>query len=185
MEKKLIKANCKVEDLIKELIPSDTIDAVENFSSKDDFQKSDVDKIGEMLGYQNGAPFSSMEQEKKTHLITSFKKNLALLIQKTWVEAHDNALKEEVLYRLGLLFEERNIDWKTSYAPFLNIIKKAIFLMFGEQFGCDDFTEYALRIDGGFGIFWWFVASLPEEPVWGADKCEMAVLLGMYFLANY
>jgi hypothetical protein len=57
--------------------------------------------------------------------------------------------------------------------------------MFGSQTKNDDFTEYAFRIDPEFGVFWWYIQSLPHESDWPEEKCRIAVLLGMYFLANY
>ena len=48
-----------------------------------------------------------------------------------------------------------------------------------------DFEEYSLRIDPEFGIFWLYVKSLPPEQDWQKDKARVAMLLGMFFLANY
>ena len=57
--------------------------------------------------------------------------------------------------------------------------------MFGAQAKKDDFLEYALRIDPGFGIFWWYISNLPPKSEWSEEKSRLAILLGMYFLANY
>ena len=71
------------------------------------------------------------------------------------------------------------------FKVFLDIIDKSVYLMFGQQTKSDDFGEYSLRIDPEFGIFWWFIQCLPKQPEWSNEKCRNAVLLGMYFLANY
>lgn len=179
------KITSKATELIKLLVGDDKIAAVKNFTTSNTLNNNDVDLIASMLGYHIDVPFSKMCEDKKNRLITSFKRNLSLLIQKTWIEETDSALKDEVLYKLDTLKMSPDIDWVASYDKFLDIIHKAIFLMFGEQFQTPDFCEYALRIDGTFGVFWWYIISLPKKPAWEADKCHIAVLLGMYFLANY
>jgi hypothetical protein len=57
--------------------------------------------------------------------------------------------------------------------------------MFGQQTDSEEFTEYTLRIDPEFGIFWWYISNLPDSINWAEEKCKIAMLLGMYFLANY
>ena len=76
-------------------------------------------------------------------------------------------------------------DWTKNFSEFLTILNEAVYLMFGQQTKSGDFGEYSLRIDPGFGIFWWYVKSLPATAEWPVEKCRNAVLLGMYFLANY
>ena len=113
----------------------------------------------------------------------SFKNNLKLLIEKTWVEKSDIALKEQILFQLEKFCNES--DWTKNFSEFLTILNEAVYLMFGQQTKSGDFGEYSLRIDPGFGIFWWYVKSLPATAEWPVEKCRNAVLLGMYFLANY
>ena len=60
-----------------------------------------------------------------------------------------------------------------------------VYLMFGSQAKSKDFAEYALRIDPEFGIFWWYVSSIPKDAEWESEKNRVVILLGMYFLANY
>ena len=57
--------------------------------------------------------------------------------------------------------------------------------MFGAQAKNEDFPAYAFRIDPEFGVFWWYIQSLPHEVSWPEEKCRVVLLLGMYFLANY
>lgn len=117
-------------------------------------------------------------------LLSSFKRNLALLVQKTWVESTDVALKDSVLYRLEQ-FRKTDILWCESYEPFLSLIRDAVYLMFGKESRESGFDEYAMRIDPEFGAFWHFIASLPARPAWTEDKYHKAIDCGMLFLANY
>mgnify|MGYP006916028739 CR=1 FL=1 len=169
----------KVQNLIEEFIEKDTVQAVINFTSGTDNDNATVDKIAAMFGY--AGDFSGEDEQK---LIESFQKNLKLLIEKTWVEKSDIALKEQILFQLEKLCSDTS-DWAKTYDVFLNVLSEAVYLMFGQQTKSDDFGEYSLRIDPGFGIFWWYIKSLPTSAEWPVEKCRNAVLLGMYFLANY
>ena len=123
------------------------------------------------------------DDEEIKKLVLSFKHNLTLLIQKTWVEKSDIALKEQLLYQLDLFLG--NEEWLTNYTLFLQMINQAVFLMFGQKPDSPDFDEYSLRIDPEFGIFWWYISNLPTKIEWSEAKCRIAMMLGMYFLANY
>ena len=168
----------KVKTLIEEFIDNETIGAVEKFADTTDNAAASVNKIAAMFGYSGD--FASQDEQK---LILSFKKNLKLLIEKTWVEKSDVALKEQILFKLETLCSES--EWTKSYVDFLLILNDAVYLMFGQQTKSEDFGEYSLRIDPEFGIFWAYVKSLPQPTDWPVEKCRNAVLLGMYFLANY
>lgn len=117
-------------------------------------------------------------------LLSSFKRNLALLVQKTWVESTDVALKDSVLYRLEK-FRSTDAVWRQSYEPFLSLIRDGIYLMFGSVSREDDFAEYARRIDPQFGAFYYFIDKLPDNPAWSEAKYHYAIDCGMSFLANY
>lgn len=168
-----------VKDLIVDFIDAETVNAVEAFTTTSENKSSDVDKIAAMFGYSGS--FSNEDEQK---LIESFKKNLKLLIEKTWVEKSDIALKEQILFQLDALCSNYS-EWAKTFKDFLSILNDAVYLMFGQQTKSDDFGEYSLRIDPGFGIFWWYIGSLPATAEWPVEKCRNAVLLGMYFLANY
>ena len=126
-------------------------------------------------------------------LISSFHNNLNLLVQKTWVEKADEALKEQVLFRLDNLCNALTAKKEASYEDFVVLLKDVVYLMFGndiqgakENFAkTSDFAEYALRIDPGFGIFWWYLTSIPETAPASEDKKRIFFALGMVFLANY
>jgi hypothetical protein len=136
-------------------------------------------------------PDNAERRENEQKLLTSFQNNLNLLIEKTWVEKSDEELKEQVLYRLKLfcarLSEYRYAD---SYNDFMEIIRDTVYLMFGQQAKKTDFSEYAMRIDPEFGIFWQYVETLADKDHALKEKkecetCRIMLLLGMIFLANY
>ena len=168
----------KVKSLIEEFVDTKTVNAVLSFAQSDDNSTETINSIAAMFGYSG-----SFESEDEHKLVQSFKNNLKLLIEKTWVEKSDIAVKEQILFQLEKFCNES--DWTKNFSEFLTILNEAVYLMFGQQTKSGDFGEYSLRIDPGFGIFWWYVKSLPATAEWPVEKCRNAVLLGMYFLANY
>ncbi|MCQ2248208.1 MAG: hypothetical protein MJZ50_04270 [Treponema sp.] len=176
------------ESLISEFVDKKTLDALSTFLDTSDNAKAlesavkiaDVFCLGEQFKVHAG------DKDSEFKLISSFDKNLVLLIQKTWVEKSDEELKAQVLYHQGEFksFLEKK-SYKDAYSLFFSIVEDVVYLMFGAQSKSKDFAEYALRIDPEFGIFWWYISSLPREADWNADKTKTALLLGMFFLANY
>ena len=147
-------------------------------------------KAADTIAKEFGASSALFEKEAadfEEKLISSFQKNLSLLIQKTWVEEADADLKEQVLYKLAEYSKVMSKGkWANAYTEFLQIISDVVYLMFGAMTKTEDFIEYALRIDPEFGIFWYYIKSLPTEGVnMDNDKSRVVMLLGMYFLANY
>lgn len=170
-------------DLIGDFLDKDTVNELSNFLNKAEKYEKAADKIAVAFGAKSG--FSKITPENAVKLSHSFKNNLALLIQKTWVEKSDIALKDKLLYLLEGFSVENEKSWKERYPVFLSLMDDAVFLMFGKQAKSEDFLEYSLRIDPEFGIFWWYIGSLPKENDWSEEKCRLAVLVGMYFMANY
>ena len=124
--------------------------------------------------------------DSEEKLISSFHNNLVLLIQKTWVEKSDETLKAQVLYQLEEFCGQiTSKAYTQAYPQFFSILNDVVYLMFGTQTKSTDFADYALRIDPEFGIFWWYIQSLPKDAAWTEEKSRIALLLGMYFLANY
>jgi len=176
----------KVDTLVEEFVDKKVIKGLNKFVESDEI--SEYTKAAGVFSTAFsvvGISFSVENKEADKKLIVSFKNNLTLLIQKTWVEKSDIELKEQVLYQLEQFCAESDCDWKKSYVPFLDMLDNAVYLMFGQQTKTDDFCEYALRIDPEFGIFWWYIRNLPRDADWPIEKCRCALLLGMYFLANY
>jgi len=171
----------KQADILTEFLDSDTISALSTFLDKDSGFESSADLIAAAFG--SGKEFSKIDADGTSKLVTSFKHNLTLLIQKTWVEKSDIALKDQLLYQLDIFLS--NEAWKDNYVLFLQLINQAVFLMFGQKPDTADFAEYTLRIDPEFGIFWWYISNLPPKTEWSEEKCRIAMLIGMYFLANY
>lgn len=129
---------------------------------------------------------ADIRNTKESKLTTSFHNNLNLLVQKTWIEKSDETLKEQASYRIDQFCEVYSKkEYNECYCEFLSIIQDVVYLMFGPQTKKPDFLEYALRIDPGFGVFWWYVSNLPKAPAKNEEKLRLLLLLGMYFLANY
>ncbi|MCF0242116.1 MAG: hypothetical protein HUK25_05720 [Treponema sp.] len=170
-------------ELISDFLDADTVSELKNFIDKAEKYEKAADKIAVAFGSKSG--FSKINSENATKLSQSFKNNLTLLIQKTWVEKSDIALKDKLLYQLDEFSIENDKTWAERYPLFLELIDNAVFLMFGKQAKSEDFLEYSLRIDPEFGIFWWYIENLPMNNDWAEEKYRLAVLIGMYFMANY
>lgn len=171
----------KQAQLLTEFLDANTIASLSTFLEKDENFEEAANTIACAFGADKD--FTKKDDEEIKKLVLSFKHNLTLLIQKTWVEKSDIALKEQLLYQLDLFLG--NEEWLNNYTLFLQMINQAVFLMFGQKPDSPDFDEYSLRIDPEFGIFWWYISNLPTKIEWSEAKCRIAMMLGMYFLANY
>lgn len=176
-------------DLIEQFIEKKSIQALKTLLTADDEKSytSAAVKIADAFG-ANGffKKIADTSTEAEAKLISSFQNNIVLLVQKTWVEKSDEDLKAQVVYRLEQFCKQMNKkQYKSTYVNFLSIIDDVVYLMFGAQAKSDDFDEYTLRIDPEFGIFWWYVKSLPRTADWDDSKSRIGILLAMYFLANY
>ena len=173
-----------MNDLIKDFISKDAIDSLDILISSSD--SSEISKSAVVVASQFGSGFDISQEDNVKKLITSFKKNLTLLIQKTWVDQSDISLKEEILVMLEKYCASIEKDkWAEVFASFTKILSDVIYLMFGSMSKSEDFGEYALRIDPEFGIFWWYVKSLPATNDWSNEKNKVVMLIAMFFLANY
>ncbi|MCR5045636.1 MAG: hypothetical protein K6A42_03565 [Treponema sp.] len=169
---------------ISSYVDKKILNAISEFVEGKNFVAS-ADTLAQAFGAGKGL-FSKEADDFESKLISSFQKNLSLLVQKTWIEKSDAELKEHVLYKLNEYSECVSKDeWKKSFASLWEIVADVVYLMFGNQAKSADFEEYSLRIDPEFGIFWLYVKSLPQEQDWEKDKTRIAMLLGMFFLANY
>lgn len=170
-------------DFINEFIDSDTITALNDFLNASDNLNKSADKIA--IAFGSASSFTSKAEEDIQKLVISFKHNLTLLIQKTWVEKSDIALKDQLLFKLEKFLKDGSDNWTSQFPLFLEIINQAVYLMFGQRTDAPEFAEYSIRIDPEFGIFWWYISSLPAKNDWSEAKCRVSMMLGMYFLANY
>ena len=170
----------KQNELVSEFLEPQAITALSDFIEKNEGYEDAASRIASTFGFDIN--ISSIEQDSQK-LVSSFKNNLNLLVQKIWVEKSDITLKDQLLYKLDVFLSKDS--WKDSYDLFLKLVNQAVFLMFGQDPESPDFAEYALRIDPEFGIFWWYISNLPPKCDWTEEKCRVAMMLGMYFIANY
>jgi len=186
--------NEKNNELISMFLDPSVMETFSMLIEKDDVADvlSDFCVIAEIFGSRKDFEvlvLSNAEQKVQSEekLIHSFCNNLNLLVQKTWIEKSDEAFKEQVINRIELFCEEiKNQPYAASLSSFLAIVQDVVYLMFGNQVKkTEEFPEYALRIDPGFGIFWWYITSLPKEIQWNEEKSRCFLLLAMFFLANY
>ncbi|MBP5157235.1 MAG: hypothetical protein K6G18_03895 [Treponema sp.] len=175
-------------DLIEQFVDEGTLQAMASLLDAAD--EAAVNEAGVKISASFDGGSGSFGQialgNGEEKLVSSFHNNLVLLIEKTWVEKSDVALKAQVLYRLeeftkfmgGRVYSE-------AYSYFFNIVDDVVYLMFGAQTKSKSFDEYAMRIDPDFGLFWWYVESLPRDAAWEDRKKRLVILLGMYYLANF
>lgn len=181
------------DELLLQFVDEKVLRAFNAIASSEDVvpQPEDVLTVTEIFCLGNSKNCGSFiidatKSEGEERLTQSFRKNLKLLVEKTWVEASDVTVKDQVLYRIDKLCQKLAAgDYANCYRDFISVLVDVVYLMFGAQAKKDDFAEYALRIDPEFGIFWWYLHSLPRERTWGNGKCRTVILLGMYFLSNY
>ncbi len=177
------------ENLIEKFVDSSSLKALETLvsSSSDEAALSSSIQLADIFGAgESFKKIADKNTDAEAKLVSSFNKNLVLLIQKTWVEKSDEELKAQILYQLEefrLQLSEK--DYIQAYPQFFSILDNVVYLMFGNQAKAKDFPEYALRIDPEFGIFWWYIKSLPRDAQWSGGRTRTAILLGIYFLANY
>ena len=176
-------------DLIEQFVDSDTLQALNTLLATED-EAVAVDAGTKLsCSFDGGSeafrPIARREGTGEERLVTSFHNNLVLLIEKTWVEKSDVDLKAQVLYRLEEFTKHMNgRSYSEAYPLFFDIVDDVVYLMFGTQTKSKAFDEYAMRIDPDFGLFWWYVASLPRDTVWSEGKKRLATLLGMYYLGD-
>lgn len=173
-----------MNDLIRDFLDKDVIESLDLLLTSSD--NAEISKYAGTVASLFGSGFDISSDESVKKLINSFKKNLSLLIQKTWVDHSDFSLKEEILVKLEKYCAAIEEDkWSEVFGSFTKILSDVIYLMFGAMSKTPDFAEYALHIDPEFGFFWWYVKSLPESNDWSNEKNKTVMLIAMFFLANY
>ena len=176
-------------DLIEQFIDQPSLKALEKLLETEDIKEAQeaANQLASLFGdNKTFEKIADPNTDSEAKLISSFNNNLVLLIQKTWVEKSDEDLKAQVSYHLEELCTSLNAKaYNKAYPTFFTIVDNVVYLMFGIQTKSKDFEEYALRIDPEFGIFWWYMKNLPRTASWSEPKTRIAILLGMYFLANY
>jgi hypothetical protein len=74
----------KQADILTEFLDADTIKSLSTFLDKEKGYESSANAIAAAFGFGKG--FSKMKDEAVAKLVSSFKNNLTLLVQKTWVD---------------------------------------------------------------------------------------------------
>lgn len=178
------------KEILEQCIGHDVVEAMTKFVNHDN--SIDVtegtaviaDYFGSSDIYDSVVINNSAAAEQ--NLITSFHNNLGLLIQKTWVEEADEVLKEQILYKLeqvcNLLKEKKYTE---VYKNYIDLLNDVVYLMFGSLSVKEDFYEYSLRIDPGFGVFWCCLKSIVQTNPDNDAVARLYIILGMMFLSNY
>ncbi|GHV84959.1 hypothetical protein AGMMS50230_05670 [Spirochaetia bacterium] len=144
-----------------------------------------ADSLGVGEDYRKlDARFGELEQ-----FLHSFRNNLELLIQKTWVEKGDEDRKEKLLDRVpGFITLIKNEDYGQALGEFGLILEELAWLLFGSQSRKEDFFEYAFRIDHQLGLFWWYGGQLERFLTSGRKDGEIlkaVLLLGLCYLTDF
>ena len=148
---------------------------------------------GEFYQYLTGPQGERQLNVEK--LLSSFKSNVSLIVEKTWVERTETEAREAVLEDMGSLVEAFiGASFDKALERFLSMERKLAALIFGSLSEQDDFVEYAFRIEPKFGLFIWYVGEIERE--WKAagkgtdaaggtraDITRLELLIGMYFLS--
>lgn len=132
------------------------------------------------------SPDADLRARAERRILSHFRNNLELLIQKTWVDKADEAHKEKLLARVPTLVADLE---KAEYAHALKYVvlisDELGYLLFGAQSRKADFIEYAFRVDPCLGLFWWYsgrLSSLMGES--DMRRVRAILLLGVCFLAD-
>jgi hypothetical protein len=148
--------------------------------------------LGINVDYQRLLSLEKNNNELKIFM-EHFQNNLDLLIQKTWVEKHDETRKDTLQEKLPLFMATiGKEDFFKAIEEFGVILKELAYLFFGTQSEKEDFTEYTFRIDAQMGLFWWYggrlalLKELKDKNRKNDDKVLWAILLlGLCYLTNF
>ncbi|MCL1812716.1 MAG: hypothetical protein FWG29_04260 [Treponema sp.] len=147
-----------------------------------------ADKLGVGTDYRKLDTGWKNTEELESFLL-SFRNNLDLLIQKTWVEKADEDRKEKLLDRVpGFIDIIKKGDFTKALGEFGTILEELAWLLFGSQSHKEDFFDYAFRIDHQLGLFWWYGGQLGHLLSLGTgdEKILKAILLlGLCYLTDF
>jgi hypothetical protein len=121
--------------------------------------------------------------------LVSFRNNLDLLIQKTWVEKADEDRKDTLQNKIpGFISLIQKGDYTRALGEFAAVLEELAWLLFGAQSRKDDFSEYIFRIDTQLGLFWWYGARV-EQYLTGDPKdgetLRTLLFLGLCYLTGF
>ncbi len=162
-------------------------DGVSNGASSEETAARFAAILGVGQEYERCALAAADRERADRRLLAHFRNNVELLVQKTWVEKADEALKEKLLDRLPVFVTEmETADYGRALKTFVHIADELAYLLFGSQSRKGDFIEYVSRIDSQMGLFWWYagaVSSLLGEG--DAQRVRAILLIGVCFLAGF
>ncbi|MDR1389010.1 MAG: hypothetical protein LBJ31_03445 [Treponema sp.] len=127
--------------------------------------------------------------KEQGQFLAYFKNNLYLLIQKTWVEKSGEDRKDRLKDRVPRLIDLiEKLNYHKALEEFAQILEELAWLLFGEQSRKDDFFEYAFRIDGQMGLFWWYAGRLERFLSTASldnETLKAILLLGICYLTDF
>ena len=187
--------NCSSSD--SKALPREYRKAAEALFSPDISQKN-VPSQKAVLGFADklgvGTSYRKLETNRENaedleNFLLSFRNNLDLLIQKTWVEKADEDRKEKLLNRVpGFIDCIKEGDYAKALGEFRAILEELAWLLFGSQSHKEDFFDYAFRIDHQLGLFWWYGGQLGHflslEQADG-NTLKAILLLGLCYLTEF
>ena len=150
-----------------------------------------ADSLGVGAGYRrlDGSWRKTPRSGEAEKFLLSFRNNLELLIQKTWVEKADEDRKEKLLNRIpGFISLITGDDYAGALAEFGAILEELAWLLFGPQSRKDDFFEYVFRIDLQMGLFWWYGGQLDRFLAAGPrtkEALQAVLFLGICCLTDF
>ncbi|MCL2209249.1 MAG: hypothetical protein FWC19_03185 [Treponema sp.] len=181
-------------------LPGEYRKAAERLFPKDGFSRGNKIEIkaavefakalGIGMEYQRLLTLDNKSSEIQFFL-AQFQNNIELLIQKTWVDKHEEKRKNKLQDEIPLFMNTlKKCDFSLAVDEFAAILNELAYLFFGIQSEKDDFTEYTFRIDAQMGLFWWYSGrfELLNQKIKDRhdDKILWAVLLlGICYLTNF
>lgn len=148
-----------------------------------------VEAFANALGIGNDyRRFLTLTDREETHKrLAHFQNNLALLIQKTWVEKADENRKEKLQEQVpDFIVKIEQNDYENALKDFSIILDELSYLFFGLQSKREDFTEYTFRIDAQIGLFWWYGTHLGAFfQKKDSEYLKSLLMLGICYLTNF
>jgi hypothetical protein len=182
MEKHTAEMESSAKTVLKKLVSS------RNRADMDSWSEKIADMLGLPGEFSRYIEGSCGREAGIRRLKSCFLNNIELLIQKTWVEKSDEAIKDklrkEVDSFMGMVDA---LALPEAIPAFVRVCRQTAFMLFGEESRKTDFYEYAVRIEPKLGLFFWYVSFLEKQDAKALDAklLENELLVGMYFIASF
>jgi hypothetical protein len=139
---------------------------------------------GEFHAYLTGSAGEIAVRQER--LFTIFKHNVRLLVEKTWVDGHDQKRKARTIANLDALADAAATgNYPAALRQLVNISDSIAVLLFGETPSDNGFMDYIFRIDPKLGIFYWYAGCLHDQHPVDAELSRLELLIGVYALASF